>query len=115
VRTTAQESVVVLIDEPCAPLSADWLGELAGLTAARGVGAAAGFVVDGTDRIVNAGIALPNGLPLPVHFGARFDAEDLPAELTMVTNRSAATALSRSGGRSTTRSRAPTRRGTRSR
>jgi hypothetical protein len=87
-ETTAP--VVVLFEEACVPEIEGWLDELAGLVREPGIGAAGALVVDGDGRTVHAGVALPRGVPLPVHPGADPDAEDPVPELTMVTNRSAA-------------------------
>lgn len=82
--------VVVLFEDLCVPQADDWLDELIGLVRTPGVGAA-GAMVTGTDgNVVHAGVALPRGVPLPVHPGADPDAEDPAPELTMVMNRTAA-------------------------
>ena len=82
--------MLVLLEELCAPLTPDWLEELTGPLRDRGVCASSPLVIDRDDRVVHAGVALLRGLPLPVHLGANTAAEDVPPELTMVTNRSAA-------------------------
>jgi hypothetical protein len=63
-------------------------------------------VIDGHGRVVHAGVALSRGLPLPLLHGTDIAGTDIPPELTMVTNRSAAAgviaitraALARGGG-----------------
>lgn len=82
--------VVVVFAELAVPETADWLDELTGLAREPGIGAAGALVLDREGRTVHAGVALPRGLPLPVHLDADPGAEDPPPELTMVTNRSAA-------------------------
>jgi O-antigen biosynthesis protein len=82
--------VLVLLEELCAPLTADWLEELIGPLRDRGVCASSPLVIDRDGRVVHAGVALLRGLPLPVHPGAHTASDDVPPELTMVTNRSAA-------------------------
>lgn len=98
--------VVVLFEDLCIPHSADWLDELAGLVGEPAIGAAGALVVDPEGKTVHAGVALPRGVPLPVHLDAEPDVENPAPELTMVTNRSAAAgvvafdrdALARAGG-----------------
>jgi hypothetical protein len=88
----AEADVLVLLDDLCAPLTADWLEELVGPVRIPGVSASSPLVIDGHDRVVHAGVAIVRGLPLPVHPGVDLNSpiEDLPPELTMVTDRSAA-------------------------
>ena len=85
--------LVVLSEELCAPLADEWLAELCGLAAEPGVAAAGALVVDGDGGVVHAGVALPRGVPLPVHPGAPTHGDDLAPELTVVTNRSAASGV----------------------
>lgn len=82
--------VVVLFEDLCVPVTGDWLDELAGLVGEPAIGAAGALVVDAEGRTVHAGVALPDGVPLPVHPDRDPDAADPAPELTMVTNRSAA-------------------------
>lgn len=81
--------VVVICEDLCVPETDDWLDELSGLVSEPHLGAAGALVVDGQGLAVHAGVALPLGVPLPVHPGADPEADDAPPELTMVTNRSA--------------------------
>ncbi len=88
--TATSAAVVVLFEELVVPEGDGWLDELAGFVREEGVAAAGALVVDDVGRVVHAGVALPAGVPLPVHPGADPDAKDPAPELTMVTNRSAA-------------------------
>ncbi|MBJ7329665.1 MAG: glycosyltransferase [Solirubrobacteraceae bacterium] len=78
---------VVLLEELCVPETADWLSELCGLAAEPAIAAAGALVVDGDGGVVHAGVALPRGVPLPVHPGAATTGEGIAPELTFVTNR----------------------------
>lgn len=80
---------VVLLEELCVPVTEDWRGELCGLAAEPAIAAAGALVVADDDTVVHAGVALPRGLPLPVHPGAPAAGDDVAPELTVVTNRSA--------------------------
>ncbi len=80
---------VVLLEELCVPETDDWRTELCGLAGEPAIAAAGGLVVDGHGAVVHAGVALPRGVPLPVHLGAQASGEDVPSEVTFVTNRSA--------------------------
>lgn len=80
---------VVLLEELCVPETEDWLGELCGLAGEPAIAAAGALVVDGDGAVVHAGVALPGGVPLPVHPGAPSAGDDVADELTFVTNRSA--------------------------
>lgn len=80
---------VVLLEELCVPQTGDWLRELCGLAGEPAIAAAGAFVVDRAGAAVHAGVALPRGVPLPVHPGASAEGEDVAPELTFVTNRSA--------------------------
>jgi glycosyltransferase involved in cell wall biosynthesis len=98
--------VLFLLEDLCAPLKLDWLEELTGPLRDPGVCASSPLVIDGEGRVVHAGMALPRGLPLPVHHGTDTAGTDILPEVTMVTNRSAAAgviaitraALARGGG-----------------
>ena len=85
----ASAPVVVVCEDLCVPETDDWLSELSGLVSEPHLGAAGALVVNGQGLAVHAGVALPLGVPLPVHPGADPEAEDAAPELTMVTNRSA--------------------------
>ena len=85
----ASGKVLVFLEELATPRNAEWLAELVGLAHEPAIGAAGGLVADGDGSVVHAGVAMPCGLPLPVHPGARVDGETVPDELTMVTNRTA--------------------------
>ena len=99
-------TVLVFLEDLCAPLTSDWREELAGPIRDPRVCAASPLVLDANGRVVHAGVALLRGLPLPVHTGADTTGDDLAPELTMVTDRSAAAgvvaitraALERGGG-----------------
>lgn len=82
-------AIVVLAEELCRPLLDDWLTELCGLAAEPAIAAAGAMVVDRDGLVVHAGVAVPRGLPLPVHPGASLEGEDVAPELTVVTNRAA--------------------------
>jgi Glycosyl transferase family 2 len=90
VRSTIDAAALVLIEDLCAPSSPDWLEELAGPIGDPKVCASSPLVLDDEGRVVHAGIALLRGLPLPVYAGADTTADEVSAELTMVTDRSAA-------------------------
>lgn len=81
---------VVLLEELCAPETPGWRDELCGLAGEPAVAAAGALVVDEGGAAVHAGVALPLGVPLPVHPGAPSEGDEAPDELTFVTNRSAA-------------------------
>lgn len=89
----AGAAVVVLAEELAVPLAPDWPAEVLGALSEPGIVASAPLVLDEEDRVVHAGVALLGGLPLPVHPGASTTADDLPPELTMVTNRSGASGI----------------------
>lgn len=92
--------IVVLAEELCLPLEDGWLTELAGLACEPSIAAAGALVVDDQGLVVHAGVALPRGLPLPVHPGASVAGGDVAPELTVVTNRAAVSgvvALRRTG------------------
>jgi hypothetical protein len=80
---------VVLLEELCVPETEGWLEELCGLAGEPAIAAAGALVVDGDGGVVHAGVALPRGVPLPVHPGAPFAGDHVADELTFVTNRSA--------------------------
>lgn len=81
---------VVLLEELARPTSAGWLAELTGPLRADGVVASSPLTVDEDGRVLQAGLVLQHGVPLAVHAGAAPDGEDVPPDLTMVTDRSAA-------------------------
>jgi hypothetical protein len=80
---------VVLLEELCVPETEGWLEELCGLVGEPAIAAAGALVVDDGGAVVHAGVALPRGVPLPVHPGAPSTGGDVADELTFVTNRSA--------------------------
>jgi hypothetical protein len=88
--SATEAEVLVLLEHFCVPQTDDWLDELAGPLRDPAVHAASPLVIDRDNRVVNAGVALLRGLPLPVHPGADTAGEELAPELTMVTDRSAA-------------------------
>ncbi len=62
---------LLLMQTPAMGLTHDWLTRLIGYSRQPGI-AAAGPVVLGPDgRIQQAGIAIPDGIPLPLHHGSR--------------------------------------------
>lgn len=81
---------VVVLEELCRPELPDWRDELCGLASEPAIAAAGALVVDERGAAVHAGVALPLGVPLPVHPGAPSEGDEVPDELTFVTNRSAA-------------------------
>jgi hypothetical protein len=85
----ASGKVLVFLEELAAPRDTEWLAELVGLAREPAIGAAGGLVADRDGSVVHAGVAMPRGLPLPVHPGAPVDGETVADELTMVTNRTA--------------------------
>lgn len=86
--TTAEH--LVLLEELCVPEADDWIAELIGPLREDAVVASSPLVLDEGGRVLHAGVALLGGLPLPVHAGADPTAADVPSELTMVFDRSAA-------------------------
>ena len=60
---------LVLMERPCAGLSRDWLSALVGHSSQPGVGAAGAVVLTQDGRIAHAGLALPEGIALPLTHG----------------------------------------------
>lgn len=85
--------ITVVLETLATPLTGDWATELAGPLAIDGVVATSPLVLDEADRVVHAGVAVLRGVPLPVHPDASTRGEDVAAELTMVTDRSAAAGI----------------------
>ncbi|HLH65514.1 MAG TPA: glycosyltransferase [Solirubrobacteraceae bacterium] len=61
---------LLLMDQPAAGLTRDWLLRLIGYAEQAGVAAAGPIVLAADGRILHAGVALPEGLPLHLHRGS---------------------------------------------
>jgi hypothetical protein len=68
--SAADADYLVLLDEPVESLTRDWLARLIGFAAQAGVGAAGARTLATNGRVEQAGIVLPDGIPLPVLHGA---------------------------------------------
>jgi GT2 family glycosyltransferase len=65
----AEADYVVAMQAPAAGLTRDWLERLLGYARQPGIAAAGPVVLSSTGRIADAGIALPDGVPLPLLHG----------------------------------------------
>ena len=69
---TAQH--LLLTQTPITALTHDWLTRLLGYSAQPGIAAAGPILLSTDGRIQQAGIALPNGIPLHLHYGSHLTA-----------------------------------------
>jgi O-antigen biosynthesis protein len=71
--TTAAASAtaehLLLLQSPAIGLTHDWLTRLLGYSAQTGIGAAGPVLLAPDGRIQHAGIAIPDGIPLHLHYG----------------------------------------------
>jgi predicted SAM-dependent methyltransferase len=67
----ADADVLLLLESPQIGLSHDWLTRLIGYACQSGIAAAGPIVLSADGRIGHAGIAVPDGLPLPLLYGER--------------------------------------------
>jgi O-antigen biosynthesis protein len=65
----ASGDYVLLMQDPVAGLTHDWLANVIGYSAQEGIGAGGPVVVSPEGRIIEAGIAIPEGIPIPLHYG----------------------------------------------
>ena len=61
---------LLLMQTPAIGLTHDWLTRLLGYSHQPGIGAAGPVILAPDGRITHAGIAIPNGIPLHLHFGS---------------------------------------------
>ncbi len=68
--TAARTELVLAMQAPMLGLTHDWLRRLAGYSMQPGIACSAPVVLAPDSRIAEAGIAVPNGMPLPLIHGA---------------------------------------------
>ncbi len=69
--TAADADHLLLLETPALGLSHDWLTRLIGYSGQPGIGAAGPIVLSRDGRIAHAGVAIPDGIPLPLLHGMR--------------------------------------------
>ena len=85
----ADTDVLLLLESPQMGLSHDWLTRLIGYACQPGVAGAGPIVLAADGRIAHAGIAVPDGVPLPLLHGERSSMDDHFGYATSVYNVSA--------------------------
>jgi GT2 family glycosyltransferase len=65
----ARGEYLLLMQDPVAGLTHDWLARLIGYSAQEQIGAVGPIVLSPEGRIIEAGIGLPEGIPIPLLYG----------------------------------------------
>ena len=71
VTRSSRADHLLLLRGPARAITVDWLSRLLGYSAQPGIAAAGGVVVSADGRVLDAGVAMPEGMPLALLYGTR--------------------------------------------